>query len=33
MDILNGLVNQIDAKSDLISNNKGTSYKISFSKK
>lgn len=33
MDILNGLVDQIDGKSDLVSNNKGTSYKISFSKK
>lgn len=32
MDILNGLVSQIDGTCDLISNDKGTSYKISFSK-
>ena len=33
MDILNGLITQIDGKSDLISNEKGTTYKISFSNK
>ncbi len=33
MDILNGLITQIDGTCDLISNEKGTTYKISFSKK
>ncbi|MBC7696202.1 MAG: ATP-binding protein [Burkholderiales bacterium] len=33
MDILNGLVNQIDGTCDLTSNEKGTIYKISFSNK
>jgi two-component sensor histidine kinase len=33
MDILNGLVDQIDGVAELTSNEKGTSFKISFSKK
>lgn len=33
MDILNGLISQIDGTCDLVSNEKGTLYKISFSNK
>ena len=33
MDILSGLIEQIDGTSNLKSNGKGTEYKISFSKK
>ncbi|MES2567483.1 MAG: histidine kinase dimerization/phosphoacceptor domain -containing protein [Bacteroidota bacterium] len=33
MDILNGLINQIEGSCDLTSNENGTSYKISFSNK
>ena len=33
MDILNGLVEQIEGTCDLKTGNSGTSYKISFSKK
>jgi hypothetical protein len=33
MDILNGLIEQIEGTYQLTSNEKGTFYKISFSKK